>query len=155
MRTIARSICVVVLALMVWVPTSPAVAKGPTDVHVSGPGVDAHLDGIGRGGDIDLFGALAQAALLYQHWDGSGLAPAPRLTADQLGPRLSSPGPSARQTGRSSTPTRSPRAAHGSSHRLAGRRLPVCREQLIKLGALAEPPAPPPTMATRWELPVY
>ena len=74
MRTVARSICVAVLALMVWVPTSPAVAKGPTDVAVEGPGVDRQLTYTRRTGDVDI-GTLGQAARIYELWDGSGLSP--------------------------------------------------------------------------------
>lgn len=86
MRTIARSICVVVLALIVWVPISPAVAKGPTDVAVEGPGVDRQLTYTRRAGDVDI-GTLGDAARIYQLWYGRGRA-APPLTPDELGPEF-------------------------------------------------------------------
>jgi len=81
------SAALVVLIAMAFAGTTPAAhAKGPTDVAVSGPGVDADLGWTRRAGDVDL-GTLTVAARLLQHWDGSGLGPAPSLTADQLGPR--------------------------------------------------------------------
>lgn len=90
MRTSLRSACFAVLslllALLLAATASPAVAKGPTDVQVSGPGVDAAFGWTERGGDIDL-GTLSEAAQISHHWDGSRLAPSPSLTADQLGPR--------------------------------------------------------------------
>ncbi len=90
MRTTLRSACFAVLslllALLLAATASPAVAKGPTDVHVSGPGVDAAFGWTERGGDIDV-GTLSEAALISHHWDGSRLAPSPPLTAGQLGPR--------------------------------------------------------------------
>ena len=87
MKTAARSLCVAVLTLVAYAGIMPtAQAKGPTDVDVAGPGVDADLTGTRRADDVDL-GTLARAALLYQHWDGSGLGKAPRLSPDQLGPR--------------------------------------------------------------------
>lgn len=90
MRTSLRSACFAVLslllALLLAATASPAVAKGPTDVHVSGPGVDTAFGWTERGGDIDV-GTLSEAALIGHHWDGSRLAPSPPLTAEQLGPR--------------------------------------------------------------------
>jgi|GEM_PF-6442052 len=86
MKTIARSACVAVLSLLLAATASPAVAKGPTDVDVSGPGVDAAFGWTERGGDIDV-GSLSEAARITHHWDGSGLGPSPSLTADELGPR--------------------------------------------------------------------
>ncbi len=88
MRTALRSACAVVLLLLVTAPASPAEAKGPTDVTVSGPGVEVTLDQDGytpRKDDVDI-GSLTGAAQVVQHWDGRGLAPTSGLSLDQLGP---------------------------------------------------------------------
>ena len=89
MRTTLRRACVAVLSLLLAllvVTAPPAAAKGPTDVQVSGPGVDTALGWTRRAGDIDV-GSLSEAARINHHWDGSGLGPSPGLTTRQLGPR--------------------------------------------------------------------
>lgn len=65
---------------------SPAVAKGPTDVGVSGPGVDTHLNFRHSPGEVDL-GTLAQAARVYDVLGDLVLAKDPGLGPAQLGPR--------------------------------------------------------------------
>jgi hypothetical protein len=87
MRTAARSICAAVVAVGLSLTATPAVAKGPTDLTVYGPGVDVYVDLTSRRGTNIGIQTLGDAARLYRHWDGSGLAPAPPLTPDQLGPR--------------------------------------------------------------------
>jgi hypothetical protein len=87
MSTVARSICAVAFALGLSLTAIPAVAKGPTDLTVYGPGVDVYVDLTSRRGTDVGAQALGQAARLYRHWDGSGLAPAPPLTPGQLEPR--------------------------------------------------------------------
>ena len=66
--------------------TSPALAKGPTDVVVSGPGIDdVHLTYTVRD-DLDS-GTFGEASRLYDMWDPGRLGPAPDLSAAELGPR--------------------------------------------------------------------
>ncbi len=103
MRTAARSICVVVLAVLAMVATtSPATAKGPTDVVVSGPGIDdVHLTYTERA-DVDS-GTLGDASRLYDMWSPGQLGPSPDLSADELGPRYVltwSGDPHSRETGK-------------------------------------------------------
>lgn len=89
MRTTLRWACVAVLSLLLAAlvgTASPASAKGPTDVQVSGPDVSAAFGWTQRAQDIDV-GTLSEAARIPHHWDGSGLGPSPDLTAEQLGPR--------------------------------------------------------------------
>lgn len=67
--------------------TTPATAKGPTDVDVSGPGVDdVHLTYTEPVDDVDS-GTIGEASRLYDMWDPGGLGPAPDLSAAELGPR--------------------------------------------------------------------
>jgi hypothetical protein len=88
MKTVARSICVVVLTVLALAGTVPAgQAKGPTDVVVSGPGVDdVHLTYTEPIDDVDA-GTLGDVSQLYDVWSPGKLGPAPDLSADQLGPR--------------------------------------------------------------------
>ncbi|WP_322938202.1 hypothetical protein [Nocardioides bizhenqiangii] len=86
MRSVARSICVVVLALTTWVPTMPAVAKGPTDVAVEGPGVDVHLTSTAGSHNADME-ALAEAARVYDLLGRRQLSTTPKVAAAELGPR--------------------------------------------------------------------
>lgn len=71
---------------MLSVPAA-AVAKGPTDVAVEGPGVDRQLTYTRRAGDVDI-GMLGQAARIYELWTGRGLAAEPPMTPDELGPEF-------------------------------------------------------------------
>lgn len=88
MRTVTRLICIVVLAVLALAgATSPAQAKGPTDVAVEGPGVNQQLSYTRRTGDADI-GTLGEAARIYELWDGRGLSAAPPLTPDELGPEF-------------------------------------------------------------------
>ncbi len=103
MRTAARIACVVVLAVLAMVSTStPATAKGPTEVDVSGPGVNnVHLTFTERD-DVDS-GTLGDASRLYDMWSRGQLRPAPDLSADELGPRYVltwSGDPHSRETGK-------------------------------------------------------
>ena len=86
MKTFARVTCVVVLAVLALVgTTSPVQAKGPTDVTVSGPGIDdVHLTFTARD-DVDS-GTLGEASRLYDMWSPGKLGVAPDLSADELGP---------------------------------------------------------------------
>lgn len=86
MNTAARSAWVVVLAVLAFAGVVPtAQAKGPTDVVVSGPGIDdVHLT-FTEPEDVDS-GTLGDASRLYDMWSPGRLAPAPDLTAEQLGP---------------------------------------------------------------------
>ncbi|WP_322938203.1 hypothetical protein [Nocardioides bizhenqiangii] len=87
MNTASRLACAVVLAALATVSTAtPATAKGPTDVDVSGPGVDGvHLTYTARA-DVDA-GSLGEASRLYDMWSPGLLEPAPDLTEEELGPR--------------------------------------------------------------------
>ncbi|MDZ5622959.1 hypothetical protein SFC88_19115 [Nocardioides sp. HM23] len=88
MKTSARMTLVVVLAVLALVGTVPSgEAKGPTDVAVSGPGVDnVQVTYTGRPDDVDA-GTLGDASRLYDMWSPALLGPAPDLSADELGPR--------------------------------------------------------------------
>jgi len=88
MRTPARITCVVVLAVLALVGTVPSSqAKGPTDVVVSGPGVDdVHLTFTEPVNDVDS-GTLSDAAQVFDMWSPALLGPAPDLSAEELGPR--------------------------------------------------------------------
>lgn len=86
MKTALRSACVAVLVLLLGATASPAVAKGPTDVRVSGPGVDVRLGYHDGSGGNDL-GTLAEAARVYDILGDPVLAEAPGLAPAQLGPR--------------------------------------------------------------------
>ena len=66
---------------------SPAVAKGPTDVAVDGPGVDHRLSFTQSAAGVDL-GTLGEAARIYELWNGKNLAAEQPLTDDELGPRF-------------------------------------------------------------------
>lgn len=88
MRTLARITCVVVLVVLALVGTVPSSqAKGPTDVVVSGPGIDdVHLTFTEPVNDVDS-GTLSDAAQVFDMWSPAQLGPAPDLSADQLGPK--------------------------------------------------------------------
>lgn len=158
MKAALRSACVAVLSVLLAATASPAVAKGPTDVTVSGPGVDTAVSWTDRAGDVDV-GSLADAARIGRHWDGSGLAPSPRLTADQLGPRYlltwtAGGGPWAVQHAY-------PFAEGGAWVRFlsvpAGgpggwTRAPGLQDQLVRLGAAAQPIAPAFAALAPWSV---
>ena len=103
MKTAARIACVVVLAVLAIGLDDhlPVHAKGPTDVDVSGPGVDdVHLTFTERD-DVDS-GTLGDASRLYDMWSPGQLGIAPDLSADELGPRYVltwSGDPHSRETG--------------------------------------------------------
>jgi hypothetical protein len=88
MKTLLRAACVVVLPVLALAGTTPAAqAKGPTDVMVSGPGVDdVQLTYTEPIDDVDS-GSLGEASRLYDMWSPGLLEPAPDLTEDELGPR--------------------------------------------------------------------
>ena len=87
MKTFARISCVVVLAVLALTgTTSPVQAKGPTEVDVSGPGVDGvHLTYTVRD-DVDSV-SLGDASRLFDMWSPGQLGIAPDLSVDELGPR--------------------------------------------------------------------
>lgn len=156
MKTALRSACVAVLLLALAATASPAMAKGPTEVSVTGPGVDAQLSYRHAGNNVDL-GRLADAARTYHHWDGSGLAPSPELTADQLGPRFVLTW----TVGRSAWGVQHayPFAEGGAWVRFVSvpgegpggwLRVPALTEQLVALGAVEEA-SPSPVAATTEE----
>jgi hypothetical protein len=87
MKTLLRAACVVVLPVLALAGTTPAAqAKGPTDVMVSGPGVDdVQLTYTEPIDDVDP-GTLGDASRLYDMWSPGHLGPAPDLSEDDLGP---------------------------------------------------------------------
>lgn len=152
----ARSLCVVVLAVLALTGTVPAGhAKGPTDVAVSGPGVDAKLtwDRYGDGVDME---SLGEAARLFQVLEAGQLRSAPDLTAEQLGPRYVLDWTVANvdvlvqhaypfAEGGAWVRFLPARSGWGSGDD-GWVRAPALRDQLLALGAGAEPRRPPLTI---------
>ena len=83
------TLLLLLLAVVVVPATTadPALAKGATEVTVSGPGIDDQTLGFTRRtSDVDV-GSLAEATNNYGIWGDGTFVHRPRLTADQLGPR--------------------------------------------------------------------
>jgi hypothetical protein len=87
MKTLLRSACVAVLVLLLVGTASPAVAKGPLEVAVSGPGVDTTMNYYTKSVvDVDM-GSLGEAARIYDVYGTYRPAPTPGVSKGALGAR--------------------------------------------------------------------
>lgn len=156
MNTASRLACAVVLAALATVSTATAgTAKGPTDVDVSGPGVDRELSytvGHERSGDFHVYD-LSEAARLHHAFARSRLEWSSGLTPEELGPRYVLTWSVGSQT--LFVQHAYPFAEGGAwvhfmweGTRPLGRwlRAPAVTEPLVELGAVNE--APDPALAT-------
>jgi hypothetical protein len=76
------------LILLVLLGAAPAVAKGPIDVTVSGPGVDSvRIDAVSAPGGVTVQ-SLADRSGLFAIYGAEPLGPAPDLSTEELGPRF-------------------------------------------------------------------
>ncbi|KAA1425623.1 hypothetical protein [Nocardioides antri] len=85
MKTVLRALSLV-LVLVAAATAAPAVGKGPTDVAVTGPGVDAHLTYEKPVAGVDM-GTLGDASRIFALFGSGRLARSPGLTPAELGPR--------------------------------------------------------------------
>lgn len=82
-----RRLVVLLLALLPLAVAPPAVAKGATEVVVTGPGIDDVSLGYTRDEtDVDL-GSLSETSGIYGIFGDGQFAGRPDLTDDELGPR--------------------------------------------------------------------
>ncbi len=73
--------------LLLATTASPAMAKGPAEVAVAGPGVDRTLSHFTNNGqDVDL-GSLSEAARIFDIYSNQRPQPAPDVAAEALGAR--------------------------------------------------------------------
>lgn len=73
--------------VLVGATSCPAYAKGATDVHVSGPGMDKTVLGYTRRMDDVDVGSLAEASGIYQIFGAAIATDDPGLSKEELGPR--------------------------------------------------------------------
>ena len=88
MKTLVRSACVAVLVLLLaGTAASPAVAKGPQEVAVSGRGVDTAMNYYTKSvADVDM-GSLGEAARIFDVYGTYRPEPAPGVAKEALGAR--------------------------------------------------------------------
>lgn len=87
MTTALRSACVAVLMLLLATTAAPAVAKGPAEVAVAGPGVDRTLNHYTHSGlDVDL-GSLSEAARIFDIYGAQRPQTGPDVAEEALGAR--------------------------------------------------------------------
>ena len=86
MKTLVRSACVAVLVLLAGT-ASPAVAKGPQEVAVSGPGVDTTMNYYTKSvADVDM-GSLGEAVRIFDVYGTYRPEPTPGVAKEALGAR--------------------------------------------------------------------